>query len=112
MTRIVQFAVATSMRLDEICRVEWRDLDAERRMLLIRERKDPRNKTGNDQRIPLFDATGFDAGPWLWRKRKTRQGKPVARQALPKKATIEQKHAPFLMFWRKIGVFCSKRLWP
>lgn len=61
MTRIVQFAVATAMRLDEICRVEWRDLDVERRMLLIRDRKDPRNKTGNDQRIPLFDATGFDA---------------------------------------------------
>lgn len=25
-TRIVHFAVATAMRLDEICRVEWRDL--------------------------------------------------------------------------------------
>jgi len=61
MTRIVQFAIATAMRLDEFCRVEWRDLDVERRMLLIRDRKDPRNKTRNDQRIPLFDATGFDA---------------------------------------------------
>lgn len=30
-------------------------------MLLIRDRKDPRKKTGNDQRIPLFAATGFDA---------------------------------------------------
>jgi hypothetical protein len=30
-------------------------------MLMIRDRKDPRNKTGNDQRIPLFAATGFDA---------------------------------------------------
>ena len=30
-------------------------------MLLIRDRKDPRNKTGNDQHIPLFAATGFDA---------------------------------------------------
>ena len=61
MTRIVKFAVATAMRLDEICRVEWTDLDIDRRMLLIRDRKDPRNKTGNDQRIPLFAATGFDA---------------------------------------------------
>jgi len=61
MTRIVQFAVATAMRLDEICRVEWSDLDIDRRMLLIRDRKDPRNKAGNDQRIPLFAATGFDA---------------------------------------------------
>lgn len=61
MTRIVKFAVATAMRLDEICRVEWTDLDVDRRMLMIRDRKDPRNKTGNDQRIPLFAATGFDA---------------------------------------------------
>jgi len=61
MTRIVKFAVATAMRLDEICRVAWTDLDVGRRMLLIRDRKDPRNKTGNDQRIPLFAATGFDA---------------------------------------------------
>ena len=39
MTRIVKFAVATAMRLDEICRVEWTDLDVDRRMLLIRDRK-------------------------------------------------------------------------
>ncbi|MEM6944376.1 MAG: tyrosine-type recombinase/integrase, partial [Pseudomonadota bacterium] len=32
MTRIVKFAVATAMRLDEICRVEWSDLDVDRRM--------------------------------------------------------------------------------
>ncbi|WP_411892142.1 hypothetical protein [Yoonia sp. SDW83-1] len=61
MTRIVKFAVATAMHLDEIYRVEWRDLDVKRRMLPIRDRNDPRNKTGTDQRIPLFDATGFDA---------------------------------------------------
>ena len=65
MTRIVQFAVAIAMRLDQICRVQWRDLDVERRMLLIRDRKDPRNKTGKGQRIPLFDATGYDACPAL-----------------------------------------------
>ncbi len=51
MTRIVKFAVATAMRIDEICRVKWRDLDVESRMLLIRDRKDLPNKTGNDQRI-------------------------------------------------------------
>jgi integrase len=32
MTRIVKFAVATAMRLDEICRVEWADLDVDRRI--------------------------------------------------------------------------------
>lgn len=35
MMQIVKFAVATAMRLDEICRVEWTDLDVARRMLLI-----------------------------------------------------------------------------
>jgi len=59
--RIIRFAVATAMRQDEIARVEWRDFDAGGRMLLIRNRKDPRRKKGNDQRIPLLDVSGYDA---------------------------------------------------
>ena len=59
--RIVRFAVATAMRQEEICRVEWRDYDPETRMLLIRDRKDPRKKDGNNQRIPLLDVSGYDA---------------------------------------------------
>jgi hypothetical protein len=46
------------MRQDEIARVEWRDFDPESKMLLIRDRKDPRKKKGNDQRIPLLDVSG------------------------------------------------------
>ncbi len=61
MSRIVKFAVATAMRLDEICRIEWTDLDINHKMLLIRDRKDPRHKTGNSQRIPLFAVSGYDA---------------------------------------------------
>ncbi len=59
--RIVRFAVATAMRQDEIMRVEWKDFDAKSRMLLIRDRKDPRRKTGNNQKIPLLDVSGYDA---------------------------------------------------
>jgi len=59
--RIVRFAVATAMRQEEICRVEWRDFNPETRMLLIRDRKDPRKKAGNNQRIPLLDVSGYDA---------------------------------------------------
>jgi integrase len=70
MTRIVQFAIATAMRLDEVCRADWSDLDTDRRMLLIRDRKDPRKKAGNDQRIPLFAATGFDAWALFMAQRK------------------------------------------
>lgn len=59
--RIVRFAVATAMRQEEICRVTWSDFDPENRMLLIKDRKDPRRKTGNNQRIPLLDVSGYDA---------------------------------------------------
>jgi integrase len=53
--RIIRFAVATAMRQEEICRVEWSDFDSESGMLLIRDRKDPRKKKGNGQRIPLLN---------------------------------------------------------
>ncbi len=61
MTRIVRFAIATAMRQEEICRVTWNDLNARTKMLLIRDRKDPREKKGNDQRIPLLAVSGYDA---------------------------------------------------
>ncbi len=59
--RIVRFAVATAMRQDEITRVRWDDFDPTHKMLLIRDRKDPRRKAGNHQRIPLLEVTGYDA---------------------------------------------------
>ena len=59
--RIIRFAVATAMRQDEICRIEWPDFYPVERMLLIKDRKDPRRKNGNNQRIPLLDVTGYDA---------------------------------------------------
>jgi integrase len=61
MTRVVKFAVATAMRQEEIFRVTWDDYNARTKMLLIRDRKDPREKKGNDQRIPLLDVSGYDA---------------------------------------------------
>jgi integrase len=65
--RIIRFAVATAMRQEEICHVVWSDFDARNKMLLsnkmllIRDRKDPRRKNGNNQRIPLLDISGYDA---------------------------------------------------
>lgn len=61
MSDITKFAIATAMRLDEIVRIEWQHLDPRTRTILVRDRKDPRNKAGNDQRVPLLSATGFDA---------------------------------------------------
>ena len=53
--RIIRIAVATAMSQDEICRIEWSDFDPHKKMLLIRDRKDPRRKSGNNQRIPLLE---------------------------------------------------------
>lgn len=61
MARIVKFAVATAMRQEEIFRVVWDDLNSRTKMLTIRDRKDPRQKKGNDQRIPLLGVSGYDA---------------------------------------------------
>lgn len=51
---IVRFAILTAMRQGEIVRLRWADLDDEKRLVLIRDRKDPRKKTGNDQWVPLL----------------------------------------------------------
>ncbi len=58
--RLVKFAVATAMRQDEICRLTWSDIDLVGRMALVRDRKDPRQKGGNHQKVPLLDANGYD----------------------------------------------------
>jgi integrase len=51
----------SAMRQEEICRIEWTDFDADQKMLLVRDRKDPRKKDGNHQRVPLLNVTGYDA---------------------------------------------------
>lgn len=51
---IVRFAIATCMRLSEIGRIQWGDLDEDKRLVLVRERKDPSNKYTNDQWLPLL----------------------------------------------------------
>lgn len=59
--RIVRFAVATAMRQSEICRIRWADVHGRRKTVVIRDRKDPRRKDGNHQRVPLIGLTGYDA---------------------------------------------------
>ncbi|MEM6891012.1 MAG: hypothetical protein AAF636_23190 [Pseudomonadota bacterium] len=63
MTQIMKIAVASVMRLDETCRVEPSSLDVDLCMLLSRDRNDPRNKAGNDPRVPLFIAADSDERP-------------------------------------------------
>jgi len=63
--RIVRFAIATAMRQEEICTITWDDVDFEKRVVTIQNRKDPRNKIGNHQKVPLLNLTGFDAWQYL-----------------------------------------------
>ncbi len=69
MGRIVRFAIATAMRSEEIHKIRWDDLDRDRKTVLIRDRKDPRKKDGNDQFVPLVAFTGFDAWALLEEQR-------------------------------------------
>lgn len=54
MPTLVRFALATGMRQGEICRLQVEDINRERRTVVIRDRKDPRQKAGNDQTVPLL----------------------------------------------------------
>jgi len=66
---VIRFAVATAMRRSEICRVVWEDVDAERKLVLIRDRKHPRQKKANDEWVPLLN------GAWeLIHEQPTRAG--------------------------------------
>lgn len=51
----VRFAVGTSMRRGEVVRARRRDVDPSKRMLMVKDRKHPRQKVGHDQWVPLFD---------------------------------------------------------
>ena len=54
METICRFALASSMRLGEICSLRTADIDVDRKTVIIRNRKDPKNKQGNDQLVPLL----------------------------------------------------------
>lgn len=51
---LVRFALASGMRLGEICTVRIEDMDLRARTALIRARKHPTAKSTNDQTIPLL----------------------------------------------------------
>lgn len=72
MGRIIRFAIATAMRREEIFRVVWDDLNLRTKMLTVRDRKDPRQKKGNDQRIPLLVVSGYDGFALIEQQRELR----------------------------------------
>lgn len=58
---ILEFCIATSMRISEVCRLQWADLNDTDRTILIRDRKHPTEKIGNHQTVPLLMLAGHDA---------------------------------------------------
>jgi len=61
MSDILRFCLATGMRISEVCRLRWADLDKSKKTIIVRDRKHPSDKWGNDQTVPLLAAAGFDA---------------------------------------------------
>jgi integrase len=54
MPLLCRVALATGMRLGEICALQVDDVNRVERTVLIRDRKDPRQKAGNHQTVPLL----------------------------------------------------------
>jgi len=61
MADIVRFCVASAMRISEVTRLAWSDLNETDRTIMIHDRKHPKKKIGNDMEVPLLNETGFDA---------------------------------------------------
>jgi len=56
MSDLMEFALATGMRLGEICRITHEDLKHNEGTITIRDRKDPKRKQGNHMTVPLSSA--------------------------------------------------------
>ena len=44
---ILDFSILTCMRIGEVCKLRWEDLNQEHKTIIVRDRKDPRKKEGN-----------------------------------------------------------------
>lgn len=53
-TDILRFSILSCMRIGEVCRLRWEDVDDTERAVLVRDRKDPRKKEGNHMRVALL----------------------------------------------------------
>lgn len=69
MPMLVRFALATGMRLGEITSIRVEDVDRDKRIVLIRDRKHPRKKYGNNELVPLFDDAWSIVAPRIERRR-------------------------------------------
>jgi len=94
MGRIVRYAVATTLRQEEICKPEWPLVDMKKRLVVIQDRKYPRNKEGNDQKVPLLNLTGYDA---LQQRIVTRGYGRIRRDCLDHVVVVGERHLRHLL---------------
>ncbi|OKP02634.1 tyrosine-type recombinase/integrase [Xenorhabdus eapokensis] len=51
---ILDFSILSCMRIGEVCKIRWDDIDEKQKAVLVRDRKDPRKKAGNHMLVPLL----------------------------------------------------------
>lgn len=54
MARIIDFCIASAMRIGEVTRLRWDDYDEAEGTVIVRDRKHPRKKFGNHKVVPLL----------------------------------------------------------
>jgi integrase len=76
----VRVAVITGMRRGELARIQWGDIDEERRAVLVRKRKHPRAVEAKDEWVPLLG----DAWKIVKAQPQSLDGRifPISREAL------------------------------
>ncbi|WP_446470657.1 tyrosine-type recombinase/integrase [Xenorhabdus stockiae] len=51
---ILNFSILSCMRIGEICKIRWDDINEKQKSVIVRDRKDPRKKAGNHMSVPLL----------------------------------------------------------
>jgi integrase len=51
---LLEFSILSCMRIGEVCSIRWEDVDEAQKAVLVRDRKDPRKKSGNHMLVPLL----------------------------------------------------------
>lgn len=85
----VRVAIITGMRRGEIARIQWGDIDEQRRAVLVRKRKHPRAVEAKDEWVPLLG----EAWDIVKRQAQSLDGRifPVSREALTDAVTAGTK---------------------
>jgi integrase len=88
------FALATGIRQDEIWRLQVEDVDRAAKTVVIRDRKDPSNKAGNHQTVPLLPDAWAIVEPLLGDRTEGQLFLGVQACPLPSRARAQRSERP------------------